>query len=124
LAVAFQDINSDILGQRLEAYYPTYYAELREMMARYSAISEEIPYWLKGSKSVLATLCSDGVLATHWEAPQDRFAFAVSSRTVTEISDAQTYGPHPLGPYMSISLNLKSTDYGEYEFANFRIYKG
>ena len=124
MAVAFQHINSDILGQRLEAYYPTYYAELREMMARYSAISEGIPYWLKGSKSVLATLCSDGVLATHWEAPQDRFAFAVSSRTVTEISDAQIYGPRPLGPYMSISLNLKSTDYGEYEFATFRIYKG
>lgn len=65
LAVAFQDIDPDALRQRLEAYYPTYYTDLREMMARYSAISEDILYWLKGSKSVLATLCSDGVVATH-----------------------------------------------------------
>ena len=70
MAVAFQDLDPDDLRQRLEAYYRVYYAHLREMMSRYSAISEGFPYWLKGPKSILATLCADGVLVTHWEAPK------------------------------------------------------
>jgi hypothetical protein len=124
LAVAFQDIDPDDLKQRLETYSYTYYAELREVMSQYSVIAESFPYWLKGPKAVLATLCTDGILVTHWAAKEDRFAFGVSTRTVTEVSDAQTYGPRPLGPYLSISLNLRSTDYGEYEFAHHRIHQG
>jgi hypothetical protein len=65
------------------------------MMSRYSAISESFPYWLKGPKIVLATLCADGVLVTHYGAKEDRFAFGVSDRTVTEVSDAQYSGANP-----------------------------
>jgi hypothetical protein len=50
--------------------------------------------------------------------------FGVSTLTVTEVSDAQTYGPHPLGPHLSITLNLKSTDYGAYDFADPKIQEG
>ena len=122
--IEFRKLTAKDVRQRLAAYYPTYYAKLREMMSQYDVISESFPYWLKGSKSVLVTLCSDGILATHWKASQDQFAFGVSSRTVTEISDDQTFGPRPLGPYANTSINLRSTDYGEYEFAHFRIHKG
>ncbi len=124
MPVAFQDLGADELRQRLEVFNSTYYRHLREMIARYSAISESFPYWLKGPKAVLATRCVDGVLVTHWSAKEDSFAFGVSTRTVTEVSDAQTYGPRPLGPYISISLNLRSTDYGEFEFAHHRIHEG
>lgn len=124
LAIAFQDIDPDDLKQRLETYNRTYYAELREVMSQYSAIAESFPYWLKGPKAVLATLCADGVLLTHWAAKEDRFAFGVSTRTVTEVSDAQTFGPRPLGPNISISLNLRSTDYGVFDFAHQRIHQG
>lgn len=126
-AVAFRDVDPNELRQRLESYYRSYYAHLREMVSQYSAISEGIPYWLKGPKTVLATLCADGILVTHWDAPQgqgDSFAFGTSLQTVTEISDSQTYGPRPLGPYMSMTLNLESTDYGEYDFAQLRIHQG
>lgn len=97
MAIAFRDIDPRALKQRLEAYNRVYYEELREMMSRYSLISESFPYWLKGPKAVLATLCGDGVLVTHYSAKEDRFAFGLSKRTVTEVSDAQTNGPRPLG---------------------------
>jgi hypothetical protein len=95
LTVAFRNIDPEDLRQRLESYCRIYYRELREMMSRYSAISESFPYWLKGPKIVLATLCADGVLVTHYGAEEDRFAFGVSDRTVTEVSDAQYSGANP-----------------------------
>jgi hypothetical protein len=124
LPVAFRRVDPDDLKQRQETYYQTNYRELRDMMSRYSAISESFPYWLKGPKIVLATLCEDGVLVTHFRAEEDRFVFGVSDRTVTEVSDAQSYGANPLPRGMHITLNLRSTNYGEFEFAHHRIHKG
>ena len=118
MTVAFRNIDPEDLRQRLESYCRIYYRELREMMSRYSAISESFPYWLKGPKIVLATLCADEVLVTHYGAEEDRFAFGVSDRTVTEVSDAQSSGANPFPQGMQITLNLRSTDYGEYDFAH------
>ena len=101
MATSFEEVNPSDLKQRLETYYRTYYAELHEMMSSYSAISEGFPYWLKGPKSVLATLCTDGVLVTHWKATQYCFAFE-QDRCSRSAADAQQPtgcdSPHPGRP--------------------------
>jgi hypothetical protein len=76
------------LEQRLRRFYDAYYSELRQRMSRYPVASEIFPYYLTGSRQIVATLTKDGLVATHWSANRDSFEFKVSpDQRVTDITE-------------------------------------
>lgn len=54
------------MGNQVEKYYRTYYAELRKQVSSYEAIPEAIPDFLQDYKRrIVIDMCRDGVILTH-----------------------------------------------------------
>jgi hypothetical protein len=95
------------LEHHLRRFYEIYYSELRQRMSRYPAASEIFPYYLKGSRRIVATLTKDGLVAVHYSAERDSFEFAESpERRVTDLTEelavefpnGYKYVPYPRDP--------------------------
>ncbi len=57
-------------------------------MSRYPAASEIFPYYLKGSRRIVAILTKDGLVTVHYPAERDSFEFRVSSeQSVTDLTE-------------------------------------
>ena len=76
-------------------------------MSRYPAASEIFPYYLKGSRRIVATLTKDGLVTVHYPAERDSFEFGVSpEQRVTDLTEelaveypnGYKYIPYPRDP--------------------------
>lgn len=84
----FGEADQAALEQQLRRFCETYYAELRQRMAQYTAAPEIFPYYLTGFRQIVATLTKDGVVVVHWLAERDSFDFRVSpDQRVTDITE-------------------------------------
>jgi hypothetical protein len=78
-------MSSDRMRRRLKRYVRAYYEALRGEIARYSTVQDAFPAFLTGSKKVIAFVCADGVLVSHWSAEHDSFGFRVRTASVGEV---------------------------------------
>jgi len=77
-------VDTTKICRQLEHYVNIYYIELRSQIARYSSIQDIFPSFLRGSKRIVAELCADGVLLSHWASKEDSFVCKVKQMSVSE----------------------------------------
>jgi hypothetical protein len=77
------------LREGMKDYFRAYYAEVRRLIETHDA-HDEVPAPYQGCKRVLAMLGADGLVITHWEAPEDSFEFETSTESAEEIIARQT----------------------------------
>jgi len=98
LAHKLGEAETGALEQRLRRFYRTYYSELRQRMSLYPAASEIFPYYLKGSRRIIATLTKDGLVAVHYPADSDSFEFGIApEQRVTDLTEELTTIVFPNG---------------------------
>ena len=77
------------LREATKDYFRAYYAEVRRLTEMHVA-HDDVPAPYQGCKRVLATLGADGIVITHWNAPEDSFEFEISAESAEEIITRQT----------------------------------
>jgi hypothetical protein len=78
------------LRASIQRYEQAYYNELRTLVECYPQLSGNFRAWLKGAKSIVATLCPDGILVGHWPSQQDSFKFRQSPRPLEIVLEQTT----------------------------------
>jgi hypothetical protein len=91
---------------RLESYAVTYYNELRSQILHYSNIQDVFPDNLKGPKRVVALICSDGILLSHWPNGEYSFVCAVTQQRLSEATREIPGGPFVVGSPLGKAFDL------------------
>lgn len=77
-------IDTKKICKQFNDYVSTYYKELRNRIAHYSNIQDIFPDFLIGSKRIVALLCTDGVLLSHWTSEEDDFICEVKKISLAD----------------------------------------
>jgi hypothetical protein len=85
-------VGAERICSRLARYVSAYYSEIRNQLARYSSIQEAFPAFLRGPKRVVAMLCTDGILLSHWAAEKDGCVCQVKRLTMREAARLASRG--------------------------------
>ena len=99
-----EGVDQAALEERLRKFYGAYYSELRQRMSEYPVASDIFPYYLTGSRRIVATLTKDGLVIVHYPADHDTFEFAVTTeQRVTDLTEELSTIVYPNG-YRAVSL--------------------
>ncbi len=109
-------LDTQKICRQLEYYTKEYYSELWRQIDRYASIQYVFPSFLKGSKRIVAMLCTDGILLSHWSSKEDSFTCEVRQKsisdTIFEISNGKFTVEYPLGNTF------------DFQVAKAKLYKG
>lgn len=77
-------LDTQKICRQLEYYTREYYSELRRQIGHYASIQNIFPSFFKGSKRIVAMLCTDGILLSHWASEKDSFTCEVKQMSVSD----------------------------------------
>src|SRR5262245_13461812 len=95
------------MPDRIRRYVESYYETLRQQLAKYHAIADDIPEFLKGCRRVVAVLGSDGLVIAHYLSNHDTFQFGNSNSTMKAIVESLTGDPFRFDYAIGVAVDLK-----------------
>jgi hypothetical protein len=120
----YQDVNLLNLERHLRGYYGAYYSELDLLMTRYPAMDEIFPEVLRGPRHIVVDLAADGIVAVHWPAQIEGFAFDISPHRLVRDFTRQHRLKAPSGRAASFLQYEEGIDFGACQMWRPRLIEG